>query len=158
MVSLQSSMYLCLLNRHLAVSSVFNFSFQFIIFHLLISVDTQFHIPSCYPLLSPHILFHYPGQFHSVWLFGGHDLGFLTVRFFFQWHVRLLPNLQPGGPVHCIYYLWGKVAKLYLQSPVPILVTFYNPHGLQRDCSFPHSLHGDLNSYIDIISINILIR
>ena len=35
-----------------------------------------------------------------------------------------------------------------------ILVTFYNPRGLQRACSFPQSLHRDFNSHIVVIFIN----
>jgi len=28
----------------------------------------------------------------------------------------LLPKPQPGGPVHCIYNPWGRVAQLYPQA------------------------------------------
>ena len=62
----------------------------------------------------------------------------------------LLPNPQPRGPVHRIYKPQGRVAQLYARQRVPILVTFYNLHGLQWDCSFPQSPYGDSHTYIYI--------
>ena len=62
----------------------------------------------------------------------------------------LLPNPQPRGPVHRIYKPQGRVAQLYARQRVPILVTFYNLHGLQWDYSFPQSPHMDFHTFIYI--------
>ena len=51
-------------------------------------------------------------------LFRAHSLGFLPVFFLIPWRVvGLSPNPQPGGSVHRIYNLRGRVAHLYLQAP-----------------------------------------
>jgi hypothetical protein len=67
-------------------------------------------------LILPLILLHCLGRFHSIWLFRGHILGFLTISFL-QWQfVSLSPNPQPGGPVRRIYNPRGRVAQLYPQA------------------------------------------
>ena len=142
-MALQSTADLHLLNGFLPVSSVFSLSFQFAILHLLIYVCTQFHIPSCCPQLSFHNLFHCLGQFHSIWLFWGHNLDFLTVSCLWWQVFGLLPNPQPRGPVYHIYNPQGRVAQLYPRQRVTISVTFHNLHGLQWDYSFPKSPHRD---------------
>jgi hypothetical protein len=43
---------------------------------------------------------------HSIWLFQGHILGFLTVDFFQGEVVSPTPNPQPGGPGLHIYIPW----------------------------------------------------
>jgi hypothetical protein len=67
-------------------------------------------------ILNSLILFHCVGRFHSIWLFRGHILGFLTISFLHWQVVSLSPNPQPVGPVRRIYNPRGKVAQLYLQA------------------------------------------
>ena len=97
-MALQSTADLHLLKGLLLVSYVFYLFFLFAILHLLIYVCTQFHNSSCCPQLSSHnTLFHCLGQFHSVWLFRGHNLDFLTVSFFMVtgfWPVAQPPNTE----------------------------------------------------------------
>jgi hypothetical protein len=88
----------------------FDLSFQLLILHFLMSVCTQFHI------LISLILLNCLGRFHSIRLFRGHILGFLTISFL-QWQVvSLSPNPQPGGPVRRIYNPRGRVTQLYPQA------------------------------------------
>ena len=82
-MTLQSNVDPRLLNGLLPLSSCIDLSLQFVIMHLLIAACTQLHISSCYPHCSSHILFHCLGWFHSVWLFQGHNLGFIKVSFFY---------------------------------------------------------------------------
>ena len=128
----------------------FDLSFQFVILHLLISVHTQFHILSCCPLLSSHFLFHHLSWFHSVLTFLRPQFGF-SDSFVTVTGCRSVAH-HSSWRASTLYPL-GKVAQLYPWAPVPISVTFYNPHGLQRDCSFSQSLHRDFTSHIVIIFI-----
>jgi hypothetical protein len=65
------------------------------------------------------ILFHCLGRSHWVWLFRGHNLGFLTLSFF-----------MVTGPDLRIYNLWGRVVHYTPRYQVPILIAFYDLRGL----------------------------
>jgi hypothetical protein len=81
----------------------------------------------------------------SIWLFRGHILGFLTADFS-GWGRQ--PHGQPPT--------WTRTPYLYSMEigwpnytprhRVPILVAFYDMHGLQWDYSFPRSPHGELSN------------
>jgi hypothetical protein len=79
---------------------------------LLLCITCTFQVA----LLMSLILVHCLGRFHSVWLFWGHNRGFLTVSFLWWQVVGLLPNPHPGGPVHFSYNPWGRAAQLYPQA------------------------------------------
>jgi hypothetical protein len=69
----------------------------------------------------------------------GHGLplwGFITVTFLQGWIVSPAPNPEPGGPGLCIYdpRRQGDPA-ITSRHWVPILVAFYDMHGLQWDYS-----------------------
>jgi hypothetical protein len=88
----------------------------------------------------------------SIWLFRGHVLGFLTVDFFRGGVVSPTPNPEPGGPSLHNYIPWklgGPVIPP--RHRVPILVAFYDMHGLQWDYSFPRSPHGGLLNLVALI-------
>jgi hypothetical protein len=77
----------------------------------------------------------------NCWLFPG-------------WGRSPTPNPQTGGPGLHIYILWrlgGPVIPP--RHRVPVLVAFYDMHGLQWYYSFPRSLHGDLLHFINLIFI-----
>jgi len=77
------------------------------------------------------ILFHYLGQFHSVWLFRAHSLSF-HFFFFLPWRfVGLSPNPQPAGTGYRIYNPGAGWPSYTSMHRVPILVAFYAMHGLQ---------------------------
>jgi hypothetical protein len=61
--------------------------------------------------------------------------GFLTIIFLQGWIVTPAPNPQPGGPGLRIYDPGDKVAQIYPQHLVPILIAFYEMNWLQWDCS-----------------------
>ena len=140
----------CLLNRLLPVSYVFwplfpicNFAFTYICSYtiphskLLSSSLVSFPFPP--PKLIPLSLTFLRPQF-------GFSDSFVTVT-----GCRSVAH-HSSWRASTLYPL-GKVAQLYPWAPVPISVTFYNPHGLQRDCSFSQSLHRDFTSHIVIIFI-----
>jgi len=93
----------------------FDFSPQFVILHLLISVCNS------KSLSSPPNLFHCLGWLHSVWLFRGHNLSFLI--FFYG------DRLSACHPTP--------------RHRVPIFFAFYDLHGLQWDNYFRRSPHGE---------------
>ena len=127
---LQFIVDLRLLNGRLpAVSSVFwPLSFQFLILHYLISVYKHFHLRSCYPHISFHILLHRLGLFHSVWHFPGHNSGSLTVTFFYGERLSACrPTPQPRESVHRIYKPRGRVTQLYPQAPGTHFVSLLRP-------------------------------
>jgi hypothetical protein len=71
----------------------------FILIHCSCSVPCAY-IPSCFPISL--ILLLCLGRFHSVWLFRGHDLDLLTVRFFYGEklsHCHPTPNLKGQSTV-----------------------------------------------------------
>jgi hypothetical protein len=57
---------------------------------------------------------------------------FVTITFLRDWIVSPAPNPQPGGPGLCIYDPRRQGGPRHW---VPILVTFYDMHGLQWDYS-----------------------
>ena len=88
------------------------------------------------------ILFHFQGRFRPVWLFRGHNWGFLRVRIYYGdmlsacRPVALPPNLESQSTVI--------VTPTYTpRHRVPLLGAFYDLHGLQWYHSFPRSPHGD---------------
>ena len=105
-----------------------HFFHQFI--HCSWSVQSAY-IPSCYPHFS-NLFFHCLGQFHSVWLFQGQNLGFLTVNFF------TVTGCQPVTNPRC------REAQQYPHALGTHFGHLYDMHGLQWDFSFPWSLHGEL--------------
>ena len=62
------------------------------------------------------ILFHCLGRFHSVGLFRGHRLGFLTVRFLSVTGCRPVDQLSTWRTSPCIYNPRGRVTHLYPQA------------------------------------------
>jgi hypothetical protein len=61
--------------------------------------------------------------------------GFVTITFLQGWIVSPAPNPQPGGPGLRIYDPWRQGDPAIPQDWVPILVAFYDMHGLQCDYS-----------------------
>jgi hypothetical protein len=61
--------------------------------------------------------------------------GFVTITFLRGWSVSPAPNPQPGGRGLRIYDPGDRVAQLYPQHWVHILVAFYDMNGLQWDYS-----------------------
>jgi hypothetical protein len=59
--------------------------------------------------------------------------GFVTITFLQGWIVSPAPNPQPGGPGLSIYDPWRP--SYTPRRWVPILVAFYDMHGLQWDYS-----------------------
>jgi hypothetical protein len=81
---------------------------------------------------------------------------FLTITFLRGWIVSPAPNPQPGGAGFRIYDPPGTGWPSYtLRHWVPILVAFYDMHGLQWDCSLiPATTRDDwflANSYITLL-------
>ena len=92
-----------------------HFFHQFI--HCSWSVQSAY-IPSCYLHFS-HLVFHCPSPFHSIWLFQGQNLGFLTVNFFKVRGCQPVTNAQ------------GRVAQKYPYALGTHFDHLYNLHGLQ---------------------------
>jgi hypothetical protein len=69
-----------------------------------------------------------------------HSLGILTACLPWQ-VVGLSPNPQSEVPVHRIYNPRDNMAQLYPWHRVPLLVAFYDLHGLQWYYSFSPSQH-----------------
>ena len=139
-MTLQSNADPHLLSGLFPVSSCFDLSLQFVIMHLLISICTQFHIPSCYPYCSS--LFLWLGWFHSVWLFRDHNLGFQTA-FFYGGRLSAscpTPNLEGQSILITLGAGWLGYTP---RHQLPILVAFYNLHGPQWDYPLPRSPHGE---------------
>ena len=131
-MALQSNVDLHLLSGLLPFSSVFDLSFQFVILHLLMSVCTQFHIWSCYPHLSSHMLFYCLGWFPSVRLLRS-QVGFPNSCFYGD---RLLahcpiPNLEGQSTVFITSE--AKWSRYTPRHHTAIWFTFYDLHGLQWD-------------------------
>jgi hypothetical protein len=78
--------------------------------------------------------------------------GFVTITFLRSWIVSPAPNPQPGGPGLCIYdppeTEWPSYTPRHW---VPILVAFYDMHGLQWDCSL---IPATTRDWFFLLSIN----
>jgi hypothetical protein len=129
--------------------------------HLLISVCTQSHNPSCYPHCSSHILFHCLDWFHSLWMFRSHNLGFPTVSLYYGDRLSVscpTPNLEGQSTI-----LITPGAGWLSYTPrhqLPILVGFYNLHRPQWNYPLPQSPHEENSntlhsiSYLNITPVN----
>jgi hypothetical protein len=75
----------------------------------------------------------------------GHGLpfwGFVTITFLQGWIVSPAPNPQPGGPGLRIYEPLRQGWPSYTPRHwVPILVAFYDIHGLQWGCALIPDIH-----------------
>ena len=81
------------------------------------------------------ILYPCPGRFHFSWLFRDHHLGFLTA--FLRWQVvGLSPNANVEGQLIVFITPWAGWHSYTPRHRVPILVAFYDVHGLQWDFLF----------------------
>lgn len=135
---LQFLAHLRLLNGLLPVISVFWPLFLvFNIASITVTLNTaiSFTAPALYNVLTFQftilislILFSWLIPLPSSCLFRAHDLGFPVLSFLRWQAVGLSHRPQPEVPVYRIYNQWGRVAHR-----VPILVAFYDTHGLQRD-------------------------
>jgi hypothetical protein len=64
---------------------------------------------------------------------------------------RPTPNLEDQVSIFISPGYW--VAQLYPRHRVPILIAFYDMHGLQWDYYFPRSPHGDLDLILFLLSL-----
>jgi len=124
----------------------FDLSFHFVILYYYYYYYLVF-------ILISFILIHCPGRFHSVWLYHGHNLGFLNVSSFTVTVVGLSPSPQRARPVHHIYNPLGQGGSAISPGTG---YPFWSPFTTCLDCSgtilFPGHHTG---SFVTILNVNI---
>jgi hypothetical protein len=106
--------------------SLENFGYTVVLFFLGITARSGLQPPSQYAPFRMFILRFRENNSFLVWVFSP------------------TPNPQPGGPgLHIYIPLVTGWPSYTPRHRIPILVAFYDMHGLQWDYSFPRSPHGD---------------